>query len=160
MTSTSPSAESLTSTNSSFATPPFSLSPVGESQGYHRWSRVATFEDVDLPLPDLKKVILPKPRTLTIYRQKGPKNDFGFSLRRAMILDKCDNKDADGKRNFKAVIFAEPGTVGGVTGLLPGDRLLEVNGVKVDTRSREEVIEMIKSSEESVTVTVSFSLLP
>ncbi|XP_026474112.1 unconventional myosin-XVIIIa isoform X3 [Ctenocephalides felis] len=154
LTSTSPSAESLTSTNSSFATPPFSLSPVGESQGYHRWSRVATFEDVDLPLPDLPSIILPAPRTLTIYRQKGPKNDFGFSLRRAMILDKSDSKDAEGKKNFKAVIFAEPGTVGGATGLLPGDRLLEVNGVKVETRTREEVIEMIKSSEESVTVTV------
>lgn len=38
ITSTSPSADSLTdtTTNSSFATPPFSLSPVGESQGFHR----------------------------------------------------------------------------------------------------------------------------
>lgn len=72
-----------------------------------------------------------------------------------MILDKSDSKDVDSKKNFKAVIFAEPGTVGGATGLLPGDRLLEVNGVKVETRTREEVIEMIKSSEESVTVTVS-----
>lgn len=38
ITSTSPSADSLTdTTNSSFATPPFSLSPVGESQGFHRY---------------------------------------------------------------------------------------------------------------------------
>lgn len=37
ITSASPSADSLTdTTNSSFATPPFSLSPVGESQGFHR----------------------------------------------------------------------------------------------------------------------------
>lgn len=37
ITSTSPSADSLTdTTNSSFATPPFSLSPVGESQGFHK----------------------------------------------------------------------------------------------------------------------------
>ncbi|KAL3271775.1 hypothetical protein HHI36_022245 [Cryptolaemus montrouzieri] len=37
VTSTSPSGDSFSdTTNSSFATPPFSLSPVGESQGFHR----------------------------------------------------------------------------------------------------------------------------
>lgn len=37
ITSTSPSGDSFSdTTNSSFATPPFSLSPVGESQGFHR----------------------------------------------------------------------------------------------------------------------------
>lgn len=57
----------------------------------------------------------------------------------------------------KAVIFAEPGTIvqhHNETGLLPGDRLIEVNGIPVDDKSREEIIGLIKSSGTSVTVKV------
>lgn len=96
--SLSPSAESLTdtTTNSSFATPPFSMSPIGESQGFHtfgsRLSKYAssTFEDVctELPLPPITPVLLPQPRELTIQRQPPPRNDFGFSLRRAIIVER------------------------------------------------------------------------
>ncbi|XP_052739018.1 unconventional myosin-XVIIIa isoform X2 [Bicyclus anynana] len=182
VTSTSPSADSLTdtTTNSSFATPPFSTSPVGESQGFHRWSRTSTFDDVYLPLPSLTPLPLPKPRLLSIQRQKAPRNDFGFSLRRAMIQERIfigDIKDLTGyeenglpngdnkyngtnvmisKLNYKAVILAEPGSYPGAseTGLLPGDRLIEVNGVNVEGKSREEVIELIKSSQDSVTIKV------
>ncbi|CAH0402671.1 unnamed protein product [Chilo suppressalis] len=185
VTSTSPSADSLTdtTTNSSFATPPFSTSPVGESQGFHRWSRTSNFEDVYLPLPSLTPLLLPKPRVLTIQRQKSPRNDFGFSLRRAMIQERVfigDIKEHNGheenglanggnkyngnitngvlisKLTHKAVILAEPGSYPGSseTGLLPGDRLLEVNGVNVEGKSREEVIDLIKGSQESVTVKV------
>lgn len=184
VTSTSPSADSLTdtTTNSSFATPPFSTSPVGESQGFHRWSRFSNFEDVYLPLPPLKQLILPKPRVLTIQRQKAPRNDFGFSLRRAVIQErvfgdetkevngheengltngdsKCNGNIGNGvvsKVVQKAVILAEPGSYPGASesGLLPGDRLLEVNGVNVEGKSREEVIDLIKSSNESVTIKV------
>ncbi|XP_049839804.1 unconventional myosin-XVIIIa isoform X2 [Schistocerca gregaria] len=153
--SASPSADSLTdttTTNSSFATPPFSLSPVGESQGLcsGRWGRW----DDELPLPPLAPVPLPRPRELTIQRQPPPRADFGFSLRRAVVVERL----ASGLT--KAVTFAEPGTVGGgggaghETGLLPGDRLLEVNGVPVDDKSREEIIDLIKSSGASVTVKV------
>ncbi|KAI5633493.1 hypothetical protein NE865_13779 [Phthorimaea operculella] len=180
VTSTSPSADSLTdtTTNSSFATPPFSTSPVGESQGFHRWSRISNFEDVYLPLPPLAPLQLPKPRVLTIQRQKAPRNDFGFSLRRAVIQERVfigDLKTLNGheengvngeikcngnmtmvtsKLTHKAVILAEPGSYPGSseTGLLPGDRLLEVNGVSVEGKSREEVIDLIKSSQDSVTV--------
>lgn len=63
---------------------------------------------------------------------------------------------------MKAVIFAEPGNMvqhNNETGLLPGDRLLEVNGIAVDDKSREEIIDLIKSSKESVTVKVSNDLL-
>lgn len=59
---------------------------------------------------------------------------------------------------MKAVVFAEPGTMiqhNNETGLLPGDKLLEVNGVKVEERSREEIIDLIKASGESVTLKVS-----
>ncbi|CAG5047619.1 unnamed protein product [Parnassius apollo] len=181
VTSTSPSADSLTdtTTNSSFATPPFSTSPVGESQGFHRWSRTSTFDDVYLPLPALKPLQLPKPRVLTIQRQKAPRNDFGFSLRRAMVQErvfigdvkelngheengltngegKCNGNFMISKLTHKAVILAEPGSYPGAseTGLLPGDRLIEVNGVNVEGKSREEVIELIKGSQDSVTVKV------
>ncbi|XP_058973998.1 unconventional myosin-XVIIIa isoform X3 [Musca domestica] len=152
LTSPSPSADSLTdTTNSSFATPPFSLSPIGESQGMERWSRVQNFEDTDLPLPPIKLVKLPPPRTLTIRRQKSPRQDFGFSLRKAMCLDRSASLS---NPIFKPVIFAEPGAGGGSTGLLPGDRLLKVNGTSVCDLSREIIIEMIRNSGDSVTVEV------
>ncbi|KAG5861836.1 hypothetical protein JTB14_009559 [Gonioctena quinquepunctata] len=165
ITSTSPSADSLTdTTNSSFATPPFSLSPVGESQGFHRWSRTANFDDVNLPLPDIVPLVLPKPRILTIQRQKPPRNDFGFSLRRAMVLERCANAGGAGDCgselgvSMRAVIFAEPGAIvqhNNETGLLPGDKLLEVNGTPVDGKTREDIIDLIKASGESVTLKVS-----
>ncbi|GAB0097353.1 PDZ domain-containing protein [Sergentomyia squamirostris] len=153
ITSPSPSAESLTdtTTNSSFATPPFSLSPVGESQGLHRWSRVQAFEDVSLPLPAIKLVNLPSPRELVIKRQKTPRNDFGFSLRKAICLDRSSSLFAP---VFRPVIFAEPGAQGNATGLLPGDRLIKVNGISVEDLPRETIIEMIRNSGESVTVQV------
>lgn len=163
LTSTSPSADSLTdttTTNSSFATPPFSLSPIGESQGFagfgNRWNRYSSGAlDDSLPemsLPPIIPVPLPKPRVLTIQRQPPPRGDFGFSLRRAMVIERLANGQ------MKAVTFAEPGTIvqhNNETGLLPGDRLLEVNGVLVDDKSREEIIDLIKSSGSSVTVKVS-----
>lgn len=160
ITSTSPSADSLTdtTTNSSFATPPFSLSPVGESQGFHRWTRASNFEE-NLPLPPILSLQLPKPRVLTIMRQPAPRSDFGFSLRRAMIVERNFSGLPGPNVQMKAVIFAEPGAIVqhcNETGLLPGDRLLEVNSVCVDDKSREEIIDLIKSSKDHVTVKVSF----
>lgn len=109
----------------------------------------------DLPLPRIQPIWLPEPRELTISRHSLPRNDFGFSLRRAMVVE----RDLDGTSGYHltAVIFAEPGTIiqhCNETGLLPGDRLLEVNGCKVGDKSREDVIEMIKSSGSVVTVKV------
>ncbi|XP_018335041.1 uncharacterized protein LOC112906617 [Agrilus planipennis] len=157
--STSPSADSLTdTTNSSFATPPFSLSPIGESQGFHRWTRSGNLEDVNLPLPPIVPLKLPNPRVLTIQRQKAPRNDFGFSLRRAMILERnVVGNSCSGEVIMRAVVFAEPGTIvqhNNETGLLPGDKLLEVNGIHVEDKSREEIIDMIKRSKDFVTVKV------
>ncbi|XP_033164474.1 unconventional myosin-XVIIIa-like isoform X1 [Drosophila mauritiana] len=152
LTSPSPSADSLTdTTNSSFATPPFSLSPVGESQGIDRWARVNAFEDVELPLPPVQLVKLPPPRQLVIRRQKSPRQDFGFSLRKAICLDRTESLTSP---IFRPVIFAEPGAGGGATGLLPGDRLIKVNGTPVGELSREIIIEMIRNSGEAVTVEV------
>ncbi|KOC61155.1 Unconventional myosin-XVIIIa [Habropoda laboriosa] len=156
ITSASPSADSLTdTTNSSFATPPFSLSPIGESQGLSRWRSSASFEEqgVDLQLPEIVPLQLPEPRELTIQRQPPPRNDFGFSLRRAVIVERA----ANGVTQMRPVIFAEPGSLiqhNNDTGLLPGDRLIEVNGIIVDDKSREEIIDLIKGSVNSVTVKV------
>ncbi|XP_030078759.1 unconventional myosin-XVIIIa isoform X2 [Drosophila hydei] len=152
LTSPSPSADSLTdTTNSSFATPPFSMSPVGESQGIDRWARVHAFEDVQLPLPPVQLVQLPPPRQLVIKRQKSPRHDFGFSLRKAICLDRTESLMSP---IFRPVIFAEPGAGGGATGLLPGDRLIKVNGTPVGDLSREIIIEMIRNSGDAVTVEV------
>lgn len=152
MTSPSPSAESLTdTTNSSFATPPFSLSPVGESQGNYPWARVQTFDDVSLPLPPIRLVTLPTPRELVIKRQKSLRNDFGFSLRKAIAVDRSESLMMP---VLRPVIFAEPGAGGGTTGLLPGDRLLKVNGKSVEDLPRETIIETIRNSGDMVTVVV------
>ncbi|XP_063988219.1 unconventional myosin-XVIIIa isoform X7 [Diachasmimorpha longicaudata] len=156
VTSASPSADSLTdTTNSSFATPPFSLSPVGESQGFSRWRSSASFEDqgIDLPLPGIIPLVMQQPRELTIQRQPPPRNDFGFSLRRAVIVERGVN----GTAQMKPVTFAEPGAIvqnNNDTGLLPGDRLIEVNGINVDDKAREEIIDLIKGSGNCVTVKV------
>lgn len=158
VTSASPSGDSLSdTTNSSFATPPFSLSPVGESQGFHRWSRSSNFDEIRLQLPKILPLILPSRRILTIHRQKPPRNDFGFSLRRAMVLERVIGGPNESTVNMRAVIFAEPGaTVQNVneTGLLPGDKLLEVNGIKVEGMSREDIVDMIKASDDVVVLKV------
>ncbi|CRL01859.1 CLUMA_CG015282, isoform A [Clunio marinus] len=153
MTTPSPSAESLTdTTNSSFATPPFSLSPVGEAQGLYSWSRIQKFDDVSLPLPAIKLVQLPPPRELIITRRKTPTHDFGFSLRKAIVLDRSESLFIPISR---PVIFAEPGTnAGNSTGLLPGDRLMKVNRQPVEELARESIIEMIRNSGDSVIVEV------
>lgn len=152
MVSPTPSAESFTdTTNSSFATPPFSLSPVGEAHGIYGWAKMQQFEDVSLPLPAISFVTLPPPRDLAIQRQKTPRNDFGFSLRKAICLDRTSSVLTP---TLKPVIFAEPGAMGNSTGLLPGDRLLKVNGVSVEDLARETIIEMIRNSGNCVQVQV------
>jgi myosin XVIII len=151
MTTPSPSAESLTdTTNSSFATPPFSLSPVGESQGLYSWTRIHQFDDVSLPLPPIKFVTLPPPRELIITRRKT--HDFGFSLRNALVLDRSESLFIP---TSKSVIFAEPGaSMNNDTGLLPGDRLIKVNRQIVEKLPRESIIEMIRNSGDTVIVEV------
>ncbi|XP_053683134.1 unconventional myosin-XVIIIa [Sabethes cyaneus] len=151
--SSSPSADSLTdTTNSSFATPPYSLSPIGECEGSYRWSRVQSFDGINLPLPAIKLIKLPPSRDLHISRQKTPRSDFGFSLRKAMILDRTTSVLSP---TFRQVIFAEPSANNNFyTGLLPGDRLLKVNGINVEEFHREAIIEIIRNSGNTVNVQV------
>lgn len=158
------SIESLTdsTTNSSFMTPQFSMSPVGEGQGFYskfsiNYGSTDNFEHYFLPLPDITPITLPEPRVLTIQRQTGSRNDFGFSLRRAMVTDR-NSPAPPGGVSQQAVIFAEPGVVvqhKNETGLLPGDRLLEVDNVSVEGKTREQIIDMIKSAGASVTLKVN-----
>lgn len=97
----------------------------------------------DLQLPEIIPPKAPKSRTVTVKRQPG--GDFGFTLRKGVMMD------GERKRN---VIFAEPGggTRGSLTGLLPGDRLVEVNNINVENKSREEVVELIRTSGDHVTL--------
>ncbi|KAF2352352.1 PDZ domain, partial [Trinorchestia longiramus] len=122
--------------------------PMGESAGLsHHF--IKNF-NAHLCLPTLIPHELPAPRTLAIDRL--PAGDFGFSLRRTQVLERVSGR-APVKRT---IIFAEPGSVGrtNTTGLLPGDRLLQVNGISVENKSREEIIELIKASADYVTLVV------
>ncbi|EEC05551.1 myosin xvIII, putative, partial [Ixodes scapularis] len=104
-----------------------------------------------LCLPPIRAALrCPQPRVLTVVRQ--PSGDFGFSLRRSALSDGLAGDD-----RRRTLMFAEPSTLGsggGGTGLLPGDRLLEVNGASVDERTREEVVEMVRSSGDRVSLKV------
>jgi hypothetical protein len=146
------STESLTdSTNSIFATPP--LSPIGESHGFYSIAKTHSLQELNLPMPAIKLIDLPKPRKLTISRQNNSQKDFGFSLRKANIV--LHRMNSQFKPTFKSVIFAEPGTNCKTTGLLPGDRLITLNGISVEDLPREEIIDMIKNSGDTVNVVVS-----
>jgi PDZ domain len=152
-TSPSMSEESLASdsTNSIFATPPLSP-PIGESQGFYSIPKTHSLQDLNLPLPAIKLIDLPKPRELKISRQNNVQKDFGFSLRKANIV--LNRSNSQGRLTIKSVIFAEPGANCKTTGLLPGDRLISINGVSVEDLPREEIIDMIKKSGQFVKVVV------
>lgn len=130
----------------SLPTTPTSPVPVGEGVGHHHTKTFAA----DLRLPALVPPQAPAPRTLTIDR--SPAGDFGFSLRRAQVVE----RGPDNTETRRTIVFAEPGTVGraNVTGLLPGDRLLQVNGISVENKIRDEIIELIKASPNCVTLVV------
>lgn len=102
----------------------------------------------------LPSIVPPKPgriRELNLKRQPG--GDFGFSLRKGVVMER-HNLDTIGSK--RTVIFAEPGTgpKATETGLLPGDRLIEVNGTNVENSKREEIIDMIRKSTDCVVLKV------
>ncbi|XP_070699593.1 unconventional myosin-XVIIIa-like [Pempheris klunzingeri] len=109
-----------------------------------------TFPGADLQLPALVAPPIPDPRELELQRRKT--GDFGFSLRRTTMLD----TKPDGGVCRRVVHFAEPGagTKDRALGLVPGDRLVEINGVNVESKSRDEIVEMIRQSGESVALKV------
>ncbi|XP_029303597.1 LOW QUALITY PROTEIN: unconventional myosin-XVIIIa-like [Cottoperca gobio] len=109
-----------------------------------------TFPGADLQLPMLVAPPIPDPRELEIQRRNT--GDFGFSLRRTTMLD----RQPDGGACRRVVHFAEPGagTNDRALGLVPGDRLVEINGINVENKSRDEIVEMIRQSGESVRLKV------
>lgn len=126
--------------------PPSQVPPV-EQGGYGiRWKSYSS----NFKLPHVTYLPSPPVRTLTIRRQTT--GDFGFALRRAAVLER-HSPEIESRHT---VVFAEPSSLGKTndTGLLPGDRLLEVNNVPVENKPREEIIELIRSSQDIVTLKV------
>lgn len=104
----------------------------------------------DLRLPAL--VPPPPPALRQLELQRRPTGDFGFSLRRTTMLDRAP----EGQAYRRVVHFAEPGagTKDLALGLVPGDRLVEINGQNVENKSRDEIVEMIRQSGDSVRLKV------
>ncbi|XP_039418691.1 unconventional myosin-XVIIIa isoform X24 [Corvus cornix cornix] len=104
----------------------------------------------ELRLPALVPPQPPTPRQLELQRRNT--GDFGFSLRRTTMLD----RGTDGQVYRRIVHFAEPGagTKDLALGLVPGDRLVEINGRNVENKSRDEIVEMIRQSGETVQLKV------
>ncbi|XP_035580339.1 unconventional myosin-XVIIIa isoform X3 [Zalophus californianus] len=104
----------------------------------------------DLRLPPV--VPLPPPALRELELQRRPTGDFGFSLRRTTMLD----RGPEGQVYRRVVHFAEPGagTKDVALGLVPGDRLVEINGHNVESKSRDEIVEMIRQSGDSVRLKV------
>ncbi|ESO91678.1 hypothetical protein LOTGIDRAFT_163408 [Lottia gigantea] len=93
---------------------------------------------------ELPAIVPPKPpRVRDIEVKRTPEGDFGFSLRKGSIpvLNGAEER---------VVTFAEPssGPRSNQTGLIPGDRLIEVNGVNVENLTREEIVILIKKAQD------------
>ncbi|XP_061032595.1 unconventional myosin-XVIIIa isoform X2 [Eubalaena glacialis] len=104
----------------------------------------------DLRLPPVVPPLPPALRELELQRR--PTGDFGFSLRRTTMLD----RGPEGQVYRRVVHFAEPGagTKDLALGLVPGDRLVEINRHNVESKSRDEIVEMIRQSGDSVRLKV------
>ncbi|XP_077421508.1 myosin-XVIIIa isoform X6 [Vanacampus margaritifer] len=103
-----------------------------------------------LQLPAVVAPTAPETRELVLQRRNT--GDFGFSLRRTTMLD----RSPDGGVYRRVVHFAEPGagTKDLALGLVPGDRLVEINGRNVENKSRDEIVEMIRQSGDTVRLKV------
>ncbi|XP_054650651.1 unconventional myosin-XVIIIa isoform X7 [Dunckerocampus dactyliophorus] len=103
-----------------------------------------------LQLPVVVAPTAPETRELVLQRRNT--GDFGFSLRRTTMLD----RSPDGGVYRRVVHFAEPGagTKDLMLGLVPGDRLVEINRRNVENKSRDEIVEMIRQSGDTVRLKV------
>ncbi|XP_061829179.1 unconventional myosin-XVIIIa isoform X3 [Nerophis lumbriciformis] len=103
-----------------------------------------------LQLPAVVAPVAPETRELVLQRRHT--GDFGFSLRRTTMLD----RSPDGGVYRRVVHFAEPGagTKDLILGLVPGDRLVEINRCNVENKTRDEIVEMIRQSGDTVRLKV------
>ena len=124
--------------------PPESPTPTREHDKTHKSK---------LKLPAIVPIQAPRIRELVLNRQ--PAGDFGFTLRKAILTEKSSG-EGHHTVSRQTVIFAEPGSGmrSAQTGLIPGDKLIEVNGQNVENVTREEIVDIIRSSRDSVTVKV------
>ncbi|CAL8087176.1 unnamed protein product [Calicophoron daubneyi] len=91
----------------------------------------------------------------SVTLKKDPKYGFGMLLRRGSRVEhlKMDySGEFIGKQH--QVLFAEPGPSGVCCGLLPGDRIVGVNGTDVQQVTGADVVQLIRASGSSVTLTV------
>ncbi|XP_038062218.1 unconventional myosin-XVIIIa-like isoform X2 [Patiria miniata] len=107
--------------------------------------------DMDLPLPDLVVPKPPRKRDVMLHRQ--PNGGFGFTLRRCIIEERSG---PGGGITRRTVHFAEPSSTqkDNSSGLLPGDRLVEVNNENVESTPRDDIIGKIRGSADSVSLKV------
>ena len=98
--------------------------------------------DFHIELPEIRTYCDLETRNVSLRR--NTQGDFGFSLRRGM---KHFNQGKIKEVSRSEIVFAEPSVIGkeNITGLLPGDQLVEVNNENVVGKSREEVISIIKN---------------
>lgn len=127
-----------------------------QQSGVTATTKVCIPEVVDKTFPaqlQLPTVIAPSTtETRELELQRRNTGDFGFSLRRTTMLD----RSLDGGVYRRVVHFAEPGagTKDLVLGLVPGDRLVEINRQNVEMKSRDEIVEMIRQSGDTVRLKV------
>ncbi|MEQ2282394.1 hypothetical protein AMECASPLE_000288 [Ameca splendens] len=139
------SAQNMTTVNSAFYPNPKDIVKVHIPEIVEK-----TYPGADLQLPIL--VTLPVPDTRKLEIQRRNTGDFGFSLRRTTMIE----RQQDGGVCRRVVHFAEPGagTKDWALGLVPGDRLVEINGINVESKNRDEIVEMIRQSGEAVRLKV------
>ncbi|XP_033101042.1 unconventional myosin-XVIIIa-like [Anneissia japonica] len=108
------------------------------------------YAGLDLKLPPIIPPKPPRTREIILHRQVN--GGFGFSLRRSNIEERAPN----GSIVKRVIHFAEPSASikENMTGLLPGDRLIEVNGFNVENVPRDDIIVKIRGSSETVTLKV------
>ncbi|VDP73444.1 unnamed protein product [Echinostoma caproni] len=100
-----------------------------------------------------------KPETevecFNVILNRNPSYGFGILIRRGLSTQrKTLQKNGQFLESRSHVLYAEPGPCGIRCGLLPGDRLLAVNGQSVEGFVRNEVIQLIRSSGTQITVQV------
>ncbi|KAM9320551.1 unconventional myosin-XVIIIa isoform 1-T1 [Gastrophryne carolinensis] len=133
-----------------YSVPSLEVSPPSNSPNVKIPEVVGKTFPADLRLPSVLPPQAPIPRELELQRRNT--GDFGFSLRRTTMLDRAP----DGQVYRRVVHFAEPGagTKDLALGLVPGDRLVEINGRNVENKSRDEIVEMIRQSGDTVRLKV------